>query len=176
MQRQLSASQISSASDTDRTLSRVSKTAVALTLALFCTACGNGSSDNASASSAGTSGTSGAGSGSGSGTSGTGGNAAPAASIATDVLMHHNDLARTGQMLAETTLTPSNVNSASFGKVAFLPADGKVDGQPLSVTSLSINGTTHNVIYVVTEHNSVYAYDADKKGGGQLRTKQASAN
>jgi len=75
--------------------------------------------------------------------------------------MHHNDLARTGQMLAETTLTPSNVNSASFGKVAFLSADGKVDGQPLSVTSLSIGGTTHNVIYVVTEHNSVYAYDAD---------------
>ena len=74
--------------------------------------------------------------------------------------MHHNDLARTGQMLAETTLTPANVNSASFGKVAFLPADGKVDGQPLFVTSLSIGGTVHDVVYVVTEHDSVYAYDA----------------
>ncbi|SIT42239.1 hypothetical protein BN2476_320002 [Paraburkholderia piptadeniae] len=64
-------------------------------------------------------------------------------------------------MLAETTLTLSNVNSALFGNIAFLAADGKVDGQPLSVMSLSINGTTHNVIYVVSEHNSVYAYDAD---------------
>ncbi|MFM0023862.1 pyrrolo-quinoline quinone [Paraburkholderia azotifigens] len=162
MHRQLSASQVSSTSDTPRTLAFVCKAAVALTLALCCTACGNGSSDKASASNAGTSGTgSGSGSGSGSGTSGSGGSASPAASVATDVLTHHNDLARTGQMLAETTLTPSNVNSASFGKVAFLPADSKVDGQPLSVTNLSINGTTHNVIYVVTEHNSVYAYDAD---------------
>ena len=162
MHRQLSASLVSSTSETARTLSRVSKAAVALTLALFCTACGNGSSDSASASNAGTNGT-GAGPGSGSGTSGSGGNAAPTAtaSVATDVLTHHNDLARTGQMLAETTLTPANVNSATFGKLTFLPADGKVDGQPLSVTSLSINGTTHNVIYVVTEHNSVYAYDAD---------------
>jgi hypothetical protein len=81
--------------------------------------------------------------------------------FATDVLMHHNDLARTGQMLAETTLTPANVNAAAFGKVAFLPADGKVDGQPLFVTNLSIGGAAHNVVYVVTEHDSVYAYDAD---------------
>ncbi|KAH0431584.1 hypothetical protein KCU90_g5756, partial [Aureobasidium melanogenum] len=79
---------------------------------------------------------------------------------ATDVLMHHNDLARTGQMLAETTLTLANVNSASFGKIAFLPADGKVDAQPLFVTSLSIGGTPHDVVYVTTEHDSVYAYDA----------------
>ncbi len=64
-------------------------------------------------------------------------------------------------MLAETTLTPSNVNVATFGKVAFLPADGKVDGQPLFVTQLSIGGSIHNVVYVVTEHNSVYAYDAN---------------
>lgn len=74
--------------------------------------------------------------------------------------MHHNDLARTGQMLAETTLTPANVRASTFGKVAFLPADGKVDGQPLFVTNLSIGGTTRNVVYVVTEHGSVYAYDA----------------
>jgi hypothetical protein len=87
---------------------------------------------------------------------------APAATTAyaTDVLMHHNDLARTGQMLAETTLTLANVNSASFGKVAFLPADGKVDAQPLFVTNLSIGGTSHNVVYVATENDSVYAYDA----------------
>jgi hypothetical protein len=74
--------------------------------------------------------------------------------------MHHNDLGRTGQMLAETTLTLANVNSSSFGKVAFLAADGKVDGQPLFVTNLSIGGVAHDVVYVVTEHDSVYAYDA----------------
>jgi len=112
-------------------------------------------------------GTSGSGSGSGSGGTGmsgggagTGGTPATPTVYATDVLMHHNDLGRTGQMLAETTLTPANVNSGSFGKVAFLPADGKVDGQPLFVTGLSIGGTPHDVVYVVTEHNSVYAYDA----------------
>jgi hypothetical protein len=82
-------------------------------------------------------------------------------SYATDVLMHHNDLARTGQMLAETTLTLANVNSTAFGKIRFLPADGKVDGQPLFVTNLTMGTGVHNVVYVVTEHDSIYAYDAD---------------
>ncbi|MFL9862843.1 pyrrolo-quinoline quinone [Paraburkholderia fungorum] len=94
------------------------------------------------------------------GSTGSGGMSMSTAAYATDVLMHHNDLARTGQMLAETTLTLANVNSASFGKVAFLPADGKVDAQPLFVTSLAIGGTSHDVVYVATEHDSVYAYDA----------------
>jgi outer membrane protein assembly factor BamB len=80
--------------------------------------------------------------------------------------MHHNDLARTGRMLAETTLTLSNVTAGTFGKLRFLPADGKVDGQPLYVTNLSIGGAAHNVVYVVTEHDTVYAYDADS--GAQL--------
>ena len=78
-----------------------------------------------------------------------------------DVLMHHNDLARTGQMLSETTLTLTNVNSTMFGKLRFLPADGKVDGQPLFVTNLTMGTAVHNVVYVVTEHDSIYAYDAD---------------
>jgi hypothetical protein len=82
-------------------------------------------------------------------------------SYATDVLTHHNDLARTGQMLAETTLTLANVNSTAFGKIRFLPADGKVDGQPLFVTNLTMGTGVHNVVYVVTEHDSIYAYDAD---------------
>jgi len=94
---------------------------------------------------------------------GTTGGSTPTAvpSYATDVLMHHNDLARTGQMLAETTLTLANVNSSTFGLLRFLPADGKVDGQPLFVTNLAMGGAVHNVVYVVTEHDSIYAYDAD---------------
>ncbi|RDV00143.1 pyrrolo-quinoline quinone [Trinickia dinghuensis] len=78
-----------------------------------------------------------------------------------DVLTYHNDIARTGQYLAETTLTPANVNAAQFGKVAFLATDGKVDAQPLYVSHVSMNGGTHNVVYVATEHASVYAFDAD---------------
>ena len=91
----------------------------------------------------------------------TGSTPAAAQTYPTDVLMHHNDLARTGQMLAETTLTLANVNSATFGKLRFLPADGKVDAQPLFVTNLMIGTAAHNVVYVVTEHDGVYAYDAD---------------
>lgn len=79
----------------------------------------------------------------------------------TDVLMYHNDAARTGQYLAETTLTPANVNPAHFGKIAFLGVDGKVDAQPLYVSSLTIGGKPHNVVYIATEHASVYAFDAD---------------
>jgi hypothetical protein len=129
--------------------------------------CGGGSggtSGSASGSAAGTGGsTSGGntgGAGAGGGSTGSGSTAMGATAFATDVLTHHNDLARTGQMLAETTLTPANVKSASFGKVAFLAADGKVDAQPLFVTSQPIGGTPHDVVYVATEHDSVYAYDA----------------
>lgn len=78
-----------------------------------------------------------------------------------DVLTYHNDMARTGQYLAETTLTPANVNSTRFGKVAFLSVDGKVDAQPLYAGNVSVNGVTRNVVYVATEHDSVFAFDAD---------------
>ncbi len=85
----------------------------------------------------------------------------PGFSGATDVLTYHNDNARTGQNLAETALTPSRVNSASFGKVAFLAVDGKVDAQPLLVSGLDlVSQGRHDVLYVVTEHDSVYAFDA----------------
>jgi len=86
-----------------------------------------------------------------------------AASVAraTDVATYHNDTARTGQNLQETILTSSNVNSSSFGKLFTIPVDGVIDAQPLYMSSLSIAGGTHNVLYTVTENDSVYAFDAD---------------
>ncbi|HEY1755125.1 MAG TPA: IPT/TIG domain-containing protein [Bryobacteraceae bacterium] len=78
----------------------------------------------------------------------------------------HNDSARTGQNLQETTLTPANVNVSTFGKLFVIPVDGKVDAQALYVPSLALpNQGTHNVLFVVTEHDSVYAFDADTGTG-----------
>jgi hypothetical protein len=84
-----------------------------------------------------------------------------AAAAGTDVLTYHNDNARTGQNLAETTLTPANVNATQFGLLRVLSADGLVDGQPLIASNLSVSGAARNVVYVVTENDSVYSYDAD---------------
>jgi len=78
-----------------------------------------------------------------------------------DVLTYHNDNARTGQNLNETILTLTNVNSTTFGKLAFFSTDGKVDAQPLYLSSLNIAGGTHNVLYVASEHGTLYAFDAD---------------
>lgn len=84
-----------------------------------------------------------------------------AAASPTDVLTYHNDNSRSGQNLTESVLTPSTVNSTRFGLLRVLPADGRVDGQPLIASGLSVNGTSHNVVYIVTENDSVYSYDAD---------------
>ena len=83
----------------------------------------------------------------------------------TDVVTYHNDNARTGQNLSETILTPASVNSSAFGKRSFFPVDGKVDAQPLFVSALAIPGLgAHDVLYAVTEHDSVYALDAGTGG------------
>lgn len=86
---------------------------------------------------------------------------APPPQPANDVLTYHNDNARTGQNLKETLLTPANVNATNFGKLFVISVDGKVDAQPLYVSNLSISGGIHNVLVVATEHDSVYAFDAD---------------
>lgn len=78
-----------------------------------------------------------------------------------DVTTYHFDSSRDGLNAQETNLTLANVNASSFGKVGFLSTDGKVDGQPLYLSQLTINGATHNVLYAVTEHDSVYAFDID---------------
>jgi len=80
------------------------------------------------------------------------------------VLTYHNDNSRTGLNPNETILTTSNVNSTKFGKLGTLTVTGLVDAQPLYVPNLTINGATHNVVYVVTEHDMVYAFDADTPG------------
>ncbi len=81
---------------------------------------------------------------------------------AQDVLTYHNDNARTGQAQAETILTPSNVNSTQFGKLFQVNVDGKVDAQTLYASSVTIHSQgAHNVLFVATEHDSVYAFDAD---------------
>ena len=86
---------------------------------------------------------------------------AAAAAGATDVLMYKNDMSRSGLNAAETTLTLSNVASASFGLLRNLAVDGKVDAQPLYVAKLTVAGASHNVVYAATEHGTVYAFDSD---------------
>lgn len=80
---------------------------------------------------------------------------------APDVTTYHYDNARDGLNGAETILTPGNVTSAQFGKVGFDKVDGIVDAQPLYLANVTISGALHNVLYVATEHDSIYAFDAD---------------
>jgi chitodextrinase len=82
----------------------------------------------------------------------------------TGITTYHNDVARTGQNLQEYALTPTTVSSGYFGKRWSCPLDGTVYAQPLYVANLSIGGGTHNVLFVVTMHDSIYAFDADNPG------------
>jgi hypothetical protein len=78
------------------------------------------------------------------------------------VLTEHNDVARDGANTQETYLTTANVNVNTFGQLFTDAVDGFIVGQPLYVSGVQFpNGSTHNVIYVATQHDSVFAFDAD---------------
>ena len=79
----------------------------------------------------------------------------------TAVLTYHNNDARDGAYLQEGNLTPSNVNATQFGKLLAYPVDGQIYAQPLYMSGLTIAGGTHDVVFVETENDSVYAFDAD---------------
>jgi hypothetical protein len=82
------------------------------------------------------------------------------------VTTEHNDISRTGQNASETFLTPSNVTSKYFGKLFTQSVDGLVVAQPLYMPGVAIPGAgTHNVVYVATQHDSVFAFDADNNQG-----------
>jgi len=100
-------------------------------------------------------------------TSSSGGSPNPTPTPASiDVTTYHYDTMRTGQNTHETVLTTANVNPAKFGKLGAFIVDGKVDAQPLYLSNVSIPGQgIRNVLYVATEHGSVFAFDADSISG-----------
>jgi hypothetical protein len=89
--------------------------------------------------------------------------------LSTNVLSYHNDVASTGQNLDETQLTPANVNASDFGKLFQVQVDGQVYAQPLVDTGVNIttgdNQGIHDVVFVATEHDSLYAIDASSPNG-----------
>ncbi|ABF40151.1 Ig-like, group 2 [Candidatus Koribacter versatilis Ellin345] len=86
---------------------------------------------------------------------------AVSAAASTNVLTYHYDNTRDGAIATETTLTPANVTKSGFGKRFTYAVDGQIYAQPLYMASLKIAGATHNVVFVATENDSVYAFDAD---------------
>ncbi len=82
-----------------------------------------------------------------------------------NVTTYHYDNSRTGQNNHETVLTPSVVNSSSFGKIFSQPVDGQIYAEPLVVTNLPVGGSLHTVVFVATENDSVYAFDGNSNTG-----------
>ncbi len=88
-------------------------------------------------------------------------NAIAAVTDLAGVYTYHNNLARDGANTQEYALTPGNVNAAHFGKLAVCAVDGAIYGQPLWVANLTVNAAKHNVVFVATQHDGLYAFDAD---------------
>ena len=86
----------------------------------------------------------------------------------TGVFTYHNDAARTGQNVQEYALTTATVNSSTFGALFSCPVDGYIFAAPLYVANFNIGGQTRNVVVIATEHDSVYAFDADSSSCVQL--------
>jgi hypothetical protein len=86
------------------------------------------------------------------------------------VLTYHDDTLRTGLNPNETILTKANVNSTTFGQIGKLSVIDLVDAEPLYVPNLTINGAVHNVLFVVTEGDLAYAFDADTPGPALWQT------
>src|SRR6266568_1888091 len=93
----------------------------------------------------------------------------PRTLLSADVLGYHNDLASTGQNLSETILTRANVNSSTFGKLFSYPVNGQIYAQPLIKRNANIttgpNAGAHDVVFVATEHDQLYAIDAGTLNG-----------
>lgn len=77
------------------------------------------------------------------------------------VTTYHYDAARDGVNAHEYLLNPANVRTSLFGKVFACPVDGAIYTEPLWMPALTVNGSVHNVVFVATQHNSLYAFDAD---------------
>ncbi|HLK14533.1 MAG TPA: hypothetical protein VKT78_06985 [Fimbriimonadaceae bacterium] len=90
------------------------------------------------------------------------------------VVTWHNDNARTGQYAQESLLTQGNVGPATFGRLFTVALDAPTEGQPLYVPGVKIGGVSHNVVYVCTLNDSVYAFDADNGGAPLWHTSLGS--
>jgi hypothetical protein len=86
------------------------------------------------------------------------------------IYTYHNDLSRDGVNSQEYALTPADVNTSNFGKLFSCAVDGAIYGQPLWVANMNVNGARHNVVFVTTQHDSLYAFDADAIPCAQLWT------